>query len=68
MGNPRMRQLLYMAALTAKRRNKACVEFAERLAANGKPPKVIRIAIANKLIRQAFAVCLKQQPYSEAYA
>ena len=68
MGNPRMRQLLYMAALTAKRRNRACQEFAQRLTDNGKPPKVVRIAVANKLIRQAFAVCSKQQPYSESYA
>jgi len=30
--------------------------------------KVVRIAVANKLIRQAFAVCLKQQSYSECYA
>jgi len=68
MGNPRMRQLLYMAALTAKRRNLACQAFAQRLTDNGKPPKVVRIAVANKLIRQAFAVCSKQQPYSECYA
>lgn len=68
MGNPRMRQLLYMAALTAKRRNPSCRTFAQRLKDNGKPPKVVRIAVANKLIRQAFAVCLKGQPYSESYA
>lgn len=68
MGNPRMRQLLYMAALTAKHHNKACMAFAARLAANGKPKKVIRIAVANKLIRQAFAVCEKQQDYCESFA
>ncbi|MBT4617857.1 MAG: IS110 family transposase [Gammaproteobacteria bacterium] len=67
MGNPRMRQLLYMAALTARTRNSACKTFAERLAGNGKPPKVVRIAVANKLIRQAFAVCLKGESYSECY-
>lgn len=68
MGNGRMRQLLYMAALTARQHNPACAEFAARLSGNGKPPKVVRIAIANKLIRQAFAVVEKQQPYSAAYA
>jgi len=68
MGNSRLRQLLYMAALTAKHHNRACKEFADRLKENGKPPKVIRIAIANKLIRQAFAVCLKEEKYSEAFA
>jgi transposase len=64
MGNPRMRQLLYMAALTARTRNPACKIFAEHLAGNGKPPKVVRIAVANKLIRQAFAVYLKGESYS----
>lgn len=68
MGNARMRQLLYMAALTAKTRNKACMVFADRLKANGKPPKVVRIAIANKLVRQAFAVLEKQEMYAEAFA
>lgn len=68
MGNGRMRQLLYMAALTAKSQNRACTEFAERLTANGKPPKVVRIAVANKLIRQVFAVFEKQEHYSENFA
>lgn len=67
MGNPRMRQLLYMGALTAWKNNRACQVFASRLADNGKPYKVIRIAIANKLIRQAFAVCQKREMYSEQY-
>ena len=68
MGNPRMRQLLYMASMTASRRNRACSVFAERLSANGKPLRVVRIAVANKLIRQAFAVCQKGEMYSECYA
>ena len=68
MGNPRMRQLLYMAALTAKTQNKACKAFADRLKASGKPAKVVRIAVANKLVRQAFAVLEKQEIYSESYA
>lgn len=67
MGNSRMRQLLYMAALAAKLKNKSCMEFAGRLRSNGKPPKVVRIAVANKLIRQAFAVIKNQVPYSESY-
>lgn len=68
MGHARMRALLYMAALAAKRKNQACHTFAARLTANGKPPKVVRIAVANKLIRQAFAVVEKQEPYSENFA
>ena len=68
MGNGRMRQILYMAALTALTQNKACQDFAARLKANGKPPKVIRVAVANKLIRQVFAVFEKQERYSESFA
>lgn len=68
MGNRRMRQLLYMAALSARKHNPACVEFARRLTSAGKPVKVVRIAVANKLIRQAFAVALKNEPFSTAYA
>ena len=68
MGNKRMRQVLYMAALTAKKKNRACVTFANRLVANGKPPKVVRVAVANKIIRQVFAVVEKQEIYSEKYA
>jgi hypothetical protein len=34
----------------------------------GKPPKVINIAIAHKLLRQAFAVATKNMQYSENFA
>lgn len=68
MGNARMRQLLYMAALTARSQNQACRDFAARLSGNGKPVKVVRVAVANKLIRQVFAVFEKQEPYSEKFA
>ena len=40
----------------------------EELTSAGKPVKVVRIAVANKLIRQAFAVALKNEPFSTAYA
>ncbi len=68
MGQARMRTLFYMAAGSAQVHNASCRTFAERLKSNGKPPKVVRIAVANKLIRQAFAVLEKQECYSEVYA
>lgn len=68
MGQARMRQLLYMAAGAALAHNPACRTFAARLKANGKPPKVVRVAVANKLIRQAFAVLEKRETYSAVYA
>lgn len=64
MGHGRMRQLLYLCSWTAKRCNPACAELSQRLHAGGKAPKVINIAIAHKLLRQAFAVATKEVDYS----
>jgi transposase len=68
MGQGRMRQLLYMCSWTARNCNPACRELYLRMYAMGKPPKVISIAIAHKLLRQAYAVATKGVPYSENYA
>ena len=68
MGQGRMRQLLYLCSWTAKRCNPACRALYTRLKDTGKPPKVINIAIAHKLLRQAFAVATKGVKYSENYA
>lgn len=57
------RQLLYLAALTAKRNNIACKQLYERLLAKGKPTKVALIAVAHKLLIQAFHVGTKKQDY-----
>lgn len=58
IGLSRLRQLLYMCAMTAKVSNKACKELFERLVEKGKSKKLALIAVANKLIRQAFG-CIK---------
>ena len=68
MGRGRIRQLLYLCSWTAKRSNKACVELHQRLSEAGKPPKVINIAIAHKLLRQAYAVATQGVEYSESCA
>lgn len=68
MGNGRMRQLLYMGSWTARKCNPACAQLYQRLQAAGKPAKVINIAIAHKLLRQAFAVATKNQAFSPEYA
>src|SRR5690606_8819973 len=56
MGMGTMRKVLYMAATSAIRCNRACKELYERLRAKGKPYKVALIAAVNKLIKQAFAI------------
>lgn len=58
IGTSRIRQLLYMCAMTAKESNKACKDLFERLVEKGKSKKLALIAVANKLIRQAFG-CIK---------
>jgi len=58
IGQSRIRQLLYMCAMTAKESNKACKDLFERLVEKGKSKKLALIAVANKLIRQAFG-CIK---------
>lgn len=63
MGSERLRRALYMAALSSKRRNPALAGFVQRLAAAGKPPKVILIAIARKLLIFAHAVIRTQTPF-----
>jgi len=67
MGKALIRKLLYMCSWTAKFCNKACREMYERLKAKGKPERVIKVAIANKLLKQAFAVVTSKQEYIENY-
>ncbi|MCF8231013.1 MAG: IS110 family transposase [Bacteroidales bacterium] len=63
LGKAHVRKQLYMNAWSAKFHNKSCVEMYERLKAKGKPERVIKIAIANKLLKQAFAVVNNQTIY-----
>ena len=67
MGKAQTRKMLYMCSWTAKRHNKTCREMYQRLEAKGKPERVIKIAIANKLLKQAFAVVTSKQKYKENY-
>lgn len=67
MGKPQIRKLLYMCSWTAKKYNKACKEMYDRLKSVGKPERVIKIAIANKLIKQAFAIAMTNTKYQANY-
>ncbi|CAN7161006.1 IS110 family transposase [Rhizobium sp. LjRoot254] len=62
-GRRRPRKLLYMAALAAKRCDPGHRSFAQRLAAAGKPPKLILVAIMRKLIEAANLVILRDTPW-----
>lgn len=67
MGNKYLRKLLYLCAWSAKRHNDQCKSMYERLSEKGKPERVIKIAIANKLLRQAFAIGSNLKEYDKKY-
>jgi len=67
MGNPLVRKKLYMCSLQAAKHNTTCKQLYERLVNKGKPKKLALIAVANKLIKIAFAVAKAQIPYDENY-
>jgi len=68
MGMSRIRALLYLCAWSAKRCNKSCRELYERLVAKGKAKRAALIAVANKLLKQAFAIANSNQAYSVCYS
>ena len=63
IGAERLRSTLCMCALSAKRTNKALAAFVSRMTQAGKPPKVILIAVARKLLVYAHAVVRMQKPF-----
>lgn len=66
-GTARLRKVLYMAAWSAKRWNKGCKDLYDRLLAKGKPAQLALIAVANKLIKQAFAIAKANSTYQKDY-
>ena len=66
-GDTHLRSLMYVVAFSSIRSNTACKETYERLRSRGKSGRVAIIAIANKLIRQAFAVVTNNRPYIDGY-
>ena len=66
-GDTHLRGQLYIAACSSIRWNAACRETYERLHARGKSGKLAIVAVANKLIRQAFAVVTNNRPYVDGY-
>jgi hypothetical protein len=53
VGNDRLPATFYMCALSAARINRALLGFVQRLKHAGKPPNVILVAVARKLLGQA---------------
>lgn len=68
MGMGWIRKLLYMCAVSAARYNRECASLYERLRQKGKTVKVALIAVANKLLKQIFAIVKNNCAYNEFYA
>jgi transposase len=68
LGMSRARQLLYMAARAASKYNTACKLLYDRLLEKGKAKKLALIAVANKLVKQAFALISKSELYAKDFA
>jgi len=68
MGMSKIRAMLYLCSWSAKRCNKTCKELYERLITKGKAKKQALIAVANKLLKQAFAIATQKTKYNENYS
>lgn len=68
MGMSRIRAVLYVCTWSAKTCNAACKELYERLIAKGKAKRVAMIAVANKLLKQAFAIATNNKMYDANYS
>lgn len=66
-GDSNLRSLIYMCAVASLRSNTECKACQTRLVENGKSKKLANIAVANKLIRQAFAVVMNDTPYIDGF-
>ena len=63
MGKAGIRAALYWPAITAMRYCPACKAYAERLAARGKPRKVVIGAVMRKLVHIVYGVLKHRTPY-----
>jgi len=68
VGKASVRAALYWPAITAKKHCPAMRAFAERLAAKGKPKKVVIGAVMRKLVHICYGVLKHQTPYDPAKA
>jgi len=67
VGNRKLRNLLFLCSFNACKHNKACKAVYERIVNKGKSKKLALIAVANKLLKQCFAIAKSRRPYDEAY-
>jgi len=62
-GRGRPRRMFYIAAMSARHHDPALKVFGDRLKAKGKPPKVVLVAVARKLVEAANLVLARGEPW-----
>jgi transposase len=67
-GRAEVRNVVYMAALTAARHNPVLSAFHQRLIANGKTPKAAIVAVARRMLGIILAMLRTRQPWDPAHA
>jgi len=67
VGNKKLRNLMFLAAFSACKYNRSCKALFDRIVAKGKSKKLALIAVANKLLKQAFAIAKSGLPYDENF-
>jgi len=67
VGNRKLRNLLFLCSFNACKHNNACKAVYERIVNKGKSKKLALIAVANKLLKQCFAIAKSGRPYDETY-
>jgi transposase len=63
-GRAEVRNVAYMAALTAARSNPILKAFRQRLIANGKTPKAVIVAVARKMLGIIIAMLRKGEEWN----
>ncbi|MGZ9409662.1 MAG: transposase, partial [Methylocystis sp.] len=63
-GRTRVRKALYMAALAAANSKTRLGDFARKLRAAGKPPKLVLIALARKILVILNAICRENASFA----
>ncbi|SEB49838.1 Transposase [Tenacibaculum sp. MAR_2009_124] len=67
MGNPKLRNLLFMCSFNACKYNQGCKALYDRIVAKGKSKKLALKAVCNKLLKQAFSIVKNGVPYNNQY-
>ena len=67
IGNPKLRNLLFMCSFNACKYNRACKALYERIIAKGKSKKLALLAVCNKLLKQAFSIVKSSLPYDDHF-